>query len=196
ARILSHGAQRICAGELEQAARRYDFEMPQADYERITSAKTAELYASACELGARYPASPDVESGPLARDMRAFGEELGLAFQIIDDVLDLTGDASVVGKSVGNDVEDGKITLPVLKVYRDSDETVRAAMRHAYQGPVEGSRMEALRAACDLGPGIEFARERALELLHRALERVHSLPEGAARTSLVQLTEYVASRQK
>lgn len=196
ARLLSQGAQRICAGELEQAARRYDFDMSQAEYENVASAKTAELYAAACELGARYPDSPEDPPSELAREMRLFGEEVGLAFQIIDDVLDLTGDAAVLGKSVGNDVEDGKVTLPVLHVYAASDEAGRESIRDAFKGPVEGSRMEALRAACDLRPGIEFAKKRAHGLLTQALQRLQALPESSARSSLIHITEYVASRQK
>ncbi len=196
ARVLSKSAQRICAGELEQAARRYDFDMPQADYENIASAKTAELYAAACELGARYPDAPSEPPTPVAQLMRSFGEELGLAFQIIDDVLDLTGEAAVVGKSVGNDVEDGKVTLPVLHIYANADETTRKAIRDAYQGPSDGGRMVLLRAACDLTPGLEFARNRAHGLLTQALQRLQTLPDSDARKSLIQITEYVASRQK
>jgi octaprenyl-diphosphate synthase len=196
ARVLSKGAQRICAGELEQAARRYDFEMSQADYEGIASAKTAELYAAACELGARYPDPPSQAPRPEALLMRQFGEEVGLAFQIIDDVLDVTGDASVVGKSVGNDVEDGKVTLPVLHIYAKANKTIQKAIREAYQGSCEGARMEALRAACDLAPGIEYARNRAHGLLTSALQRLRTLPDSPARKSLIQITEYVASRQK
>ncbi|MDF1838548.1 MAG: polyprenyl synthetase family protein [Planctomycetota bacterium] len=196
ARVLSMGAQRICAGELEQAARRYDFGMSQQEYEGVASAKTAELYAAACELGARYPDSPEEPASEQARMMRGFGEDLGLAFQIIDDVLDLTGEASVVGKSVGNDVEDGKVTLPVLHVYANADAAGRKAIESAFRDPCTGSRMDALRSACDLEPGIAHAKQRAHGLLTQALQRLMTLPDTTARRSLIQITEYVASRQK
>ncbi|HRV82833.1 MAG TPA: polyprenyl synthetase family protein, partial [Planctomycetota bacterium] len=114
ASLLSLAAQRICAGEMEQAALRYRFDLDQDTYESIAAAKTAELYAAACELGARYKGEPGAWSDKEERkalELKAFGRELGLAFQIMDDVLDVIGKEVEVGKRVGNDVEDGKVTL-------------------------------------------------------------------------------------
>ena len=116
--LLSVTTQRICAGEIDEAGQRYDFEMSQERYEEIAGAKTAALYAAACELGARYPSGREQVGADLAR----FGWEIGLAFQIVDDVLDVVGTEESVGKSVGNDVEDGKVTLPVLVTYQRADQ--------------------------------------------------------------------------
>src|SRR5689334_3149923 len=79
-RLLAETTRRICVGEIEQSTRRYDFELAQERYESIAGAKTATLYAAACELGARYPAGNE----ELGAAMRAFGWELGLSFQIVD----------------------------------------------------------------------------------------------------------------
>lgn len=204
AQVLSKSAQRICAGEMEQAALRYRFDLPQERYEAIAGAKTAELYAAACELGARYQGDPALEGPPAsppvgwALELREFGREVGLAFQIIDDVLDLEGQEEQVGKRVGNDVEDGKVTLPVLHVYASASGSVQAAIREAYQGslPTGAHRLEVLRAACDLGPGIHYAKRRAQDLLHNALRRAHGLPESAAKNTLVRIAEYILRRQR
>ncbi|HJP01129.1 MAG TPA: polyprenyl synthetase family protein [Planctomycetota bacterium] len=198
-RILSEATRRICVGEIDQSTRRYDFEMNQGDYETIAGAKTATLYAAACELGACYPGGNE-ECG--AR-MRAFGHEIGLAFQIIDDCLDVVGDPELVGKSVGNDVEDGKVTLPVLWTYAQASESVRASIRDAYTLPVETSRDDdpppsragQLRSVCDLGPGVEYATARAGELTCTALGRLAELAPSAARDSLEGLGEFVLERR-
>ena len=220
ARVLSQAAQRICAGEMEQAALRYSFDLSQERYEAIAEAKTAELYAAACELGARFgrPAvgEPDGGSGVgaqetswsagawdsqpqgLALEMREFGREVGLAFQIIDDVLDLEGLQEQVGKRVGNDVEDGKVTLPVLHVYQRSTPAIQNSIRAAYLEDLPGgqTRIERLREVCDLEPGLAYAKARANSLLQRALERAQALPASEARTTLIQIAEYILRRKR
>ncbi|MBI5363704.1 MAG: polyprenyl synthetase family protein, partial [Planctomycetes bacterium] len=166
-RMLAEATRRLCVGEIDQAALRYDFELSQDAYERIAGAKTATLYAAACELGARYPGGRE----ELGLELRQYGWELGLAFQIVDDCLDVVGDEAVVGKSVGNDVEDGKITLPVLHAYRTGDEKTRAAIRDVFTRPGLERRCARLREVCALDAGVEFAMARAKELVDRARER-------------------------
>ena len=190
--LLSTTTQRICVGEIDQAASRYDFEMTDERYEAIAGAKTAALYSAACELGARYPGGGERDA--LGKELSAFGWEIGLAFQIFDDVLDVVGSEEEVGKSVGNDVEDGKVTLPVLVTYRGADEATRSAIRDAYTLPDLQRRAEHLRTICDLGPGVEEARRRAHSLVSRALGRLEALPEGPAREALAALGEYVQNR--
>jgi octaprenyl-diphosphate synthase len=189
-RVLSEATRRICVGEIEQAALRYDFEMEQATYERIAGAKTGVLYGAACELGARYPGGREEAGATLAH----FGQSIGLAFQIIDDCLDLVGEESVVGKSVGNDIEDGKITLPVLHVYRGASEATRARMRDVYTGVGLEQRLRGLRAVVDLQPGIDFALARARTLVEESRARIESLPESPAREALCEIGSYVLER--
>lgn len=189
-RVLAEATRRICIGEIEQAAGRYDFETSQERYEWIAGAKTATLYASACELGARYPGGHE----ELGARMRQFGWELGLAFQIIDDCLDLTATEKEVGKSVGTDVEDGKVTLPVLWAYAQAGERGRAAIRDIYTRPEAGDRVADLRRACRLAEGVEYARRRADELINSALARVRELPPSPARSSLESIASFVLER--
>jgi octaprenyl-diphosphate synthase len=190
-RVLAETTRRLCVGEIEQSTRRYDFEMSQEVYESISGAKTASLYAAACELGARYPGGRE-EIGAL---LRQFGWEIGLAFQIVDDCLDLVGDEAVVGKSVGNDVEDGKITLPVLRTYAQAGEQVRARMRDVYTTPGLERRIARLRDACDLAPGVEYAMARASELVGRARARLVELGPSPAHAALEELGGLVLARQ-
>lgn len=189
--ILSETTRRICVGEIEQSTQRYDFDLPQERYEEICGAKTASLYAAACELGARYPGGR-VEVGD---EMRRFGWEIGLAFQIIDDCLDVFGEAQVVGKSVGTDVEDGKVTLPILHVYRNAPESIRAKIRDVYTVPGLENRVQSLREVCDLQPGLEYAMARAHGLVDSAVARLATLPEGPARKALEGISEFVLERK-
>jgi octaprenyl-diphosphate synthase len=189
-RVLAETTRRICVSEIDQAAKRYDFELSEEVYERISGGKTASLYAAACELGARYPGGRD-EVGML---LRQFGWEIGLAFQIVDDCLDVVGDEKVVGKSVGNDVEDGKITLPVLRAYALADDATRARIRDVFTTPGLERRVERLRQACDLEAGVEHAMARAHALVARARARVAGLEPSPARDALVDLSEFVLER--
>ncbi len=195
-RVLAETTRRICVSEIEQAARRYDFDLPQSVYEEISGGKTASLYSAACELGARYPGGRE-EAGSL---MRRFGWEVGLAFQIVDDCLDVVGDEAVVGKSVGNDVEDGKVTLPVLRAYVLADDRARARIRDVYTAPGLASpgherRLAHLREACDLSAGVEFAMERAGALVARAQERLSAFEPSPAREALSSVADFVLERQ-
>lgn len=189
-RVLAEATRRICVGEIDQAALRYDFEMPESTYERIAGAKTAELYAAACELGARYPGGRE----DLGRSLREYGHAIGLAFQIVDDCLDVVGKEEVVGKSVGNDVEDGKITLPVLRTYALADASSRAKMRAVYTEPGLKNRLGALQAIVSLEPGVEYAFARARTLIEGAKARVRVLPPSPARDALIELGDFVLER--
>ncbi len=189
-RLLAETTRRLCVGEIEQSTRRYDFEMSQEDYEAISGAKTASLYSAGCELGARYPGGNEEVGAELA----AFGWNLGLAFQIVDDCLDLVGTEDVVGKTLGADVADGKVTLPVLYVYARADEAQRSRIRDVYTLPDLEDRARLLREECDLGPGIEYAMARAGELLLDARKRLAGLPESPARAAMEAAAEFVLDR--
>lgn len=190
-RLLSETTRRICVGEIEQSTNRYDFELAESAYLEVSGAKTASLYAAACELGARYPGG----RGEIGATLCSFGWEIGLAFQIVDDCLDVFGREEVVGKPVGNDVEDGKVTLPVLFAFRNADEPTRRAIRDIYTLPELEGRADKLREAIDLEPGVEYAMTKASELAERARTRVSDLPESPAREALVALCEYVLRRR-
>ncbi|MFM2164816.1 MAG: Octaprenyl-diphosphate synthase, partial [Planctomycetota bacterium] len=100
----------LCEGELVQLSRRHDLGLDANTYFEIVRRKTAVLVGASCELGTRLAGG----SEPEVAAMRAFGEHLGVAFQIQDDLLDLMGDEATVGKSVGRDLEKGKLTLPMI----------------------------------------------------------------------------------
>ena len=189
-RLLAETTRRLCVGEIEQSARRYDFEMSTTTYEGIARAKTACLYGAACELGARYPGGNEELGG----QMGAMGRDLGLAFQIVDDCLDVESSTEELGKTAGTDVEDGKVTLPVLFVYARADEATRAAIRDVYTRPGLEQRAARLREVCDLSSGIAHALGRARALVDSALGRIRSLKPSPARDAMEGIAAFVLER--
>lgn len=195
-RVLAETTRRLCVGEIEQSARRYDFEMSQEQLESIAGAKTASLYAAACELGASYRMGQDEPGDPeLGREMREFGWEIGLAFQLVDDCLDITGEEAELGKTVGTDVEDGKVTLPVLHTFARADAAKRARIRDIFMAPGLERRARILREELDLGPGIEYTLARAAELVASARGRLVKLPASPLRDGLFELGGFVLGRK-
>jgi octaprenyl-diphosphate synthase len=124
-RIVSSAAAEVCTGEIIQTQRRFDLNLSLPDYYKIIEMKTAALFAAACELGAfTSEAGPEVIGA-----LKTFGARLGTAYQIYDDVLDIAGDEAEVGKTLGTDLEKGKLTLPVLLLLQSSDDARRQRVR-------------------------------------------------------------------
>ena len=115
--ILSRAAATIAEGEVLQLVTQNDLATSEARYLDVIRGKTAALFAAACEVGAVVADRPDAEAAALAE----FGMNLGIAFQLVDDALDYAADQSVLGKTVGDDFREGKITLPVLVAYQAGD---------------------------------------------------------------------------
>ena len=124
-----------------------------------------------------------------------YGENIGMAFQIVDDCLDVDATQDEVGKSVGTDVEDGKVTLPVLYAYRNASDAVRGRIRDVYTTPGLKNRVEQLREACDLAGGVDYAHRRAQQLVAGAIERVGALPDSTARRALEGIAGFVLERR-
>ncbi|RYD75434.1 MAG: polyprenyl synthetase family protein, partial [Verrucomicrobiaceae bacterium] len=116
-RRLAHSATEVCSGEIIQTQRRFDLKLSVPDYYKIIEMKTAALFAAGTELGAYLnEAAPEVISA-----MKIYGLRLGTAYQIYDDCLDLAGDETKAGKTLGSDLRKGKLTLPILHLLQISD---------------------------------------------------------------------------
>ena len=127
-RILSDAAAVIAEGEVMQLITAKNTETTEDDYLAVIDAKTAALFAAAAEVGAVIANRPKSEAAAL----RSYGRNLGLAFQLVDDALDYSGEPSMLGKSVGDDFREGKITLPVVLCYRRGNaDRARVLAAHA-----------------------------------------------------------------
>lgn len=182
----------LCEGELLQNHHHGDWSLSEPTYFQIVERKTGSLVAVACALGARHAgAEPGVVEA-----LRAFGLDLGVAFQIQDDLLDLTGDQRVVGKSLGKDVEKGKLTLPMIHHLRVCDEDRRRdAVRLLEDASRPGvERARDLARALHASGSVAYALEIARRLVARARASLEALPPSPARRVLGLLGEAVITR--
>jgi len=181
----------VCHGEMQQVFHRNDLEMTEKTYFEIIEGKTAVLYAAALRCGARLSGAPEDEAEALAR----FGLQFGSAFQIVDDILDLTGDEGVVGKSLGTDLDKAKMTLPLLRLRDKATAEDRAKLEDAIRSHDPKARMR-VRPLLEKYGSIESARETADELVAQAREDLHRVPASADRDLLQQAAEFVLSRDR
>lgn len=161
-------------------------------YFRIIGGKTAHLFSAACRAGALVARNPSV-SGPLA----AYGRDWGMAFQITDDALDLTGGTEVLGKPIGSDIRGGKVTLPVIHTLRTAAPADRARLLQLVGGtPGQNGPVEEVQGLLARYRGVEHALAVAGEYSARAAAALGALRDGPARDSLLALTEFVVSRSR
>lgn len=195
ARWLAETVRVICQGEITQVLHRFDFAWTEARYFTVIAEKTASLYAAACRLGAHYSIA-GAAGGSVEARLRAleeYGLELGIAFQIVDDCLDLDGDERVVGKSLGTDLSKGKITLPMLYLLQQGAD-VAARLREVL-GKNEAEALRRLRAEFPLEHAVAYAMEEARRRIKKAQASLSLLPTGPARDALHQLAGYVLTRR-
>lgn len=188
ARWLAETVRVICQGEITQILHRLDFTWTEARYFEVIEEKTASLYAAACRLGAHYAGAGEAR----CRGLEEFGRELGIAFQIVDDCLDLDGDEVVVGKSLGTDLAKGKLTLPLL--WLAERQGGAEALRRLMDGDPAGA-LRRLKAAFPVAEAVAYAMGEAERRVHRAREALAALPAGPARDALHQLAGFVLSRR-
>lgn len=189
--ILSHASAVIAQGEVMQLITANDTETGESAYLDVIKAKTAQLFAAACRIGAVVAERPRVEEEAL----ETFGMNLGIAFQLIDDVLDYSAKQATLGKSVGDDFKEGKITLPVILAFRRGDETERTFWRRTLEDLEQTDK--------DLGHAIELMTrhhaladtvERARHYGAIARDALGIFPEGPEKAALLDMIDFCIER--
>ena len=181
-RRIAHAASDVCSGEIIQTQRRFDLKLSVPDYYKIIEMKTAALFAAACELGALInEAAPEVIDA-----LRLFGLQLGTAYQIYDDVLDLAGDETKAGKTLGSDLRKGKLTLPVLHLLQISDEAERHRLSEIILNGDESAILALAERAIAAG-AVKSAIATGRKLLREAETRLQLVPENKYRDALTGL---------
>jgi len=166
----------LCEGELVQLSHREDLSLDERTYFEIVRRKTAVLIGACCELGAELSGAP----ADAVAALRRFGEGIGVAFQIQDDLLDLEGRQDVVGKSLGRDLEKGKLTLPVIIHLAQASGEVRERTIEAIRARDGAALLAELTASGSLAA----ARSRAVELVAAARTELRHVPAGLSRDAL------------
>ena len=190
-RILSHASAVIAEGEVDQLTAQRQIETDEDQYLNIISAKTAALFAAACRVAPVVAeASEDDEVA-----LECYGRNLGIAFQLTDDAIDYSSDAATMGKGVGDDFRDGKMTLPVILAYARGSDEERAFWRSAISGDRISDEdlahaIRLLRSSDAIADTIERARQYA----RRAIDALARFPASKARAALVEAAEFAVAR--
>jgi octaprenyl-diphosphate synthase len=190
-RALSETGRTMCEAELRQLASRGDFELAEEDYLEIVAGKTAALTACCCRLGTHYAGADAEECETLTR----YGRHLGIAFQIVDDLLDVQGDEATAGKSLGTDLAKQKSTLPLIRLLQqvtppDREQLIALLSRSG------NHHRDALRSWFQRSDALAYARNKALWYARQASAEVDLLAVTPTRDALKQLTEFVVTRQQ
>ncbi len=190
-RTIGRSTNLVCEGELRQVHNCGNLDLTETEYLQIIDAKTAELTACSCLLGAHYAGADETATGRLSR----FGRSLGIAFQIVDDLLDLVGEEATTGKSLGTDMEKQKATLPLIRALELATVEDRAAILSIVETPGDHPR-SALREALQRVGAIDYARAKARDYATAALEELSWFESNPALEILRGLTEFVVARQQ
>jgi octaprenyl-diphosphate synthase len=190
---LSDATTMMAEGEVLQLVSTCDLDLAEERYVEVVQNKTAVLLAAACRCGAILGGSPPVEEEALA----AFGMDLGIAFQFMDDALDYVADQAEFGKARGHDLLEGKVTLPLIHALR----CCTAGERQQVEGIVAGedlpqADLDTVISLIETYAGIDYTRRRAGELVERAKSHLSVFPAGPMRDALFELADYVVSRTR
>lgn len=192
--IISRTSSTICEGELLQLANRHNWALDESTYFEVIRRKTASLCGTCCQLAAK------LNDFPAADELYEFGEKLGLAFQIGDDLLDLVGDEETVGKTLWRDLEKGKLTLPVIHHLSHCPASLRAQSDHLIGevlrpgNGVDASTIGQIRQLLEASGSVEYSRKRAGQLVEQACRHLDVLSQGQAKDALVDLAKAVLVR--
>jgi octaprenyl-diphosphate synthase len=186
ARKIAHASSQVCTGEILQTQRRFDLQLSKADYFRIIEMKTAALFEIACELGAMLNGADEGTCANLAH----YGRNLGTAYQIYDDCLDLVGDENSVGKTLRTDLEKGKLTLPILNLLEAATEKQREKLCHLLVQK-EPFDLSALANIADYEGALERAVDHATSLLREARQNLIGLADTPYSQALEQITFFL-----
>ena len=188
-RVLADATNIIAEGEVLQLLNCHNAAVTEEDYLRVIQYKTAKLFEAAGQIGAIVSQSTQEVEGSLGR----YGMHLGTAFQLIDDVLDYSGDHAQTGKHLGEDLAEGKPTLPLIYAMRRGSREQTGLIRNAVEHGGLREFEPVLAAVRDTG-ALDYTRRQATLESQRAMEAVASLPHSSYRDSLLQLAAFAVSR--
>lgn len=192
ARVLVKGSDRMTFGEMYQMDNRGDCDISEETYLDMIGHKTAALFSSACEAGALIGGLP----GDMREMLGAYGGCIGIAFQIVDDILDFVGDAERMGKPVGNDLRDGRVTLPLIVALRNAPaEDVSIIRSLVCGGGFSEGEWDTIVDFIHRSGGLGYCRDLCSRLVESAKSHLSTVEECPAKTSLSLLADYVVSRQ-
>ncbi|GAB3440209.1 polyprenyl synthetase family protein [Massilia solisilvae] len=187
--ILSDATNVIAEGEVLQLLNMHDPDVTQESYLTVIRSKTAKLFEAAAQLGALVAGANDAQIEAAGE----YGRSLGTAFQLIDDVLDYAGDAAEIGKNVGDDLREGKPTLPLIYLMEYGTPEQRELVRSCIENGDE-QHFDAVLAAVTSSGALDYTRREAIVAAERAASAIADLPESEYKQSLLQLCSFAVDR--
>lgn len=187
---LGESSRLICEGEMRQILTRDVLDLDESTYLEMIQGKTAELCRVACRLGAKFSGGGDVDVDALAD----YGDSLGIAFQIADDYLDLWGSDQRVGKTLGTDIEQGKTTLPIIRMLCTARESERERIASLLLGPSE-HRLKAIMPFLEQSDAKAYTRSIAEAYRSKAIESISHLADSQAKQALISLANFAVDRR-
>lgn len=188
--VTSNAVKRMSEGELLQIQKSKQMDIDEKIYFKIIADKTASLLSASCEVGA-LSATTDLSK---IENMRNYGEDLGIAFQIQDDLLDYLGEKSILGKSVGMDLKEKKITLPLIYAMKNSSKNDVKAIIKLMKDNIQKKQINYIIDFVKHSGGIEYTRAKADEFIERAGKCLEIFPDSDSKESLSGLLEFVTER--
>ncbi len=188
--ILSDATNVIAEGEVLQLLNMHDPDVTEDSYLLVIRSKTAKLFEAAAQLGALISGATDAEIDAAGE----YGRSLGTAFQLIDDVLDYAGDAAEIGKNVGDDLREGKPTLPLIYLMENGTEEQRQLVRNCIEQGDE-QHFDAILAAITSSGALDYTRKAAEVAAQRAKDAIAGLPASQFKDALLQLCSFAVDRK-
>lgn len=188
-KLLADTTNQISEGEVWQLKNRHRSDVSEHEYDQIITRKTAVLFQAAAGCAGLATNQPE----RIVSALKTYGLELGFAFQLIDDYLDYAGDANSLGKHLGDDLADGKCTLPVIKALTESSEAEVTMITQAIAFG-DRYRFSDIAEIVTRTSGLTYTKERAITSVHNAKQAIHQLPDSAFKEGLMGLADLSLSR--
>ncbi|MFQ5479728.1 MAG: polyprenyl synthetase family protein [Thermodesulfobacteriota bacterium] len=190
--VLSRTTTGMAEGEIKQLLKHGDIETTEEEYLEVVTNKTAVLFAASSQVAAMISGATLGQESALSD----YGMSLGIAYQLMDDCLDYISTDADLGKSIGNDIREGKVTMPLIHAYGKADEAERSFLKQALESEQSGAEVvKDVVAVINRHGGIEYTRKRALEYIARAKNNLELFKPDVAKMSLLAVADYVVDRK-
>jgi octaprenyl-diphosphate synthase len=187
---ISKATQQVSIGEMNQIQESHNYGLDEETYFQIIAEKTASLFDASCEAGAIVG-----EADQKNRDrLKTYGQNLGMAFQITDDLLDWVGQTEKTGKGLGSDLKEGKITLPLIHTLKESDAASRKRILRLLESDFNQEDFNQILSLIRGNGGVEYSRLKAESFGEKALVQLRALEDSEHKQSLEKLVDFVIKR--
>ncbi|MDY6967705.1 MAG: polyprenyl synthetase family protein, partial [Spirochaetota bacterium] len=190
-KLIADTATELSEGEILEVMKTNDIGITEQDYIQIVTRKTAVLFSAACQSGAILG---NVSAQEILA-LKQFGSNLGIAFQLVDDLLDFVGEGSEFGKSIGKDLQEGKITLPLIFALRVCKKSERAYLSDIITKRSFESSFDYVLDVVKRQGGIDYTEELAREYIQKAKECLSIFPSNSGRDALLAIADFVIQRR-